>query len=194
MIIGIDIDDTLTYLQPVKLKTAQEYIEKNNLGFKLVDPNALFFSQMFDWTSEECNDFWFSEADKMLTNAPARKYASSVITNLHNKGHKIVIITARTTEWHKRPYEMSYEWLMKNNIPFDKLIVGHMDKTQVCLDEKIDVFIDDLPSTLEKLQPYGIKTILMETPHNVNNETYTGKRASNWQQVSDLIDEQSFTM
>ena len=194
MIIGIDIDDTLTYLQPVKLKTAQEYIAKNNLGFKLIDPNALFFSQMFDWSGDECNEFWFSEADKMLTSAPARKYASSVITNLHNQGHKIVIITARTTEWHKHPYEMSFEWLTKNNIPFDKLIVGHMDKTQVCLDEKIDVFIDDLPSTLEKLQPYGIKTILMETPHTVNNETYTGKRASNWQQVSDLIDEQYFTM
>ena len=187
MIIGIDIDDTLTLLQEIKIKTAQNYITKHNLPYKIVNPDALFFKDMVNWTEEECDTFWISEADEMLAKVPARKNASQVITNLKQNGHKIVIITARSSQWHKDPYQMSYDWLVKNNIPFDKIIVGHIDKTQVCIDEKLDVFIDDIPLTLVKLQPHNIKTILMSTPHNKNQDIYNGCIANNWLDVENML-------
>lgn len=187
MIIGIDIDDTLTLLQKIKIKTAQNYITKHNLPYKIVNPDALFFKDMVNWTEEECDIFWISEADEMLSKVPARKNASKVITNLKQNGHKIVIITARSSQWHKDPYKMSYDWLVKNNIPFDKIIVGHIDKTQVCIDENLDVFIDDIPLTLVKLQPHNIKTILMSTPHNKNQDIYNGCIANNWLDVENML-------
>lgn len=187
MIIGIDIDDTLTFLQDTKIKTAQNYIKKHNLPYKIVNPDALFFKDMVNWTEEECDTFWISEADEMLAKVPARKNASKVITNLKQNGHKIVIITARSSQWHKDPYQMSYDWLVKNNIPFDKIIVGHIDKTQVCIDEKLDVFIDDIPLPLVKLQPHNIKTILMSTPHNKNQDIYNGCIANNWLDVENML-------
>lgn len=187
MIIGIDIDDTLTLLHEVKQKTAKDYIQKNNLPYKLINPKALRFKDMFDWPIEECDKFWFSEIEEMLCNATPREHVCSVISRLKQMGHKIVIITARTTEWHKRPYEMSYEWLTKNNIPFDKLIVGFEDKTQVCVEEKVDVFIDDLPSTLVKLQAYNIKTILMSAPHNKTQEEYNGIVANSWLDIENIL-------
>lgn len=87
----------------------------------------------------------------------------------------------------KDPYEMSCEWLNKNNIPFDKLIYGFQDKTEVCVKEKVDVFIDDMPQTLLKLQPYNIKTILMGAPHNQNQDIYNGIKVKDWFEIKKYI-------
>ena len=40
--------------------------------------------------------------------------------NLKDQGHTIIIYTARS--WNE--YEMTSEWLKKNNIPFDQLFMG----------------------------------------------------------------------
>lgn len=187
MTIGIDIDDTLTLLYDLKVKTAQSYISKHNLNFKLVDPDSISFGGMFDWPTSECDKFWFEEADKMLAEAQPREFASEVIKQLKKLGHKIIIVTARTTEWHKEPHKMSYDWLRKNDICYDELLVGCMDKTQACVDKKIDIFIDDLPSTLIKLQNIGIDTILIEAPHNKEQNIYSGKIAKDWREIETFI-------
>ena len=189
MIIGIDIDDTLTFLQKIKIKTAQDYIKNNNLNYKLINSDANLFSEMFDWPSDVCDKFWFEKADKMLAKVKPRDYAGKVLKRLKKEGHKIVIITSRAKEWHKDPYKLSFKWLKKNNLSFDKLIVGKLDKTQVCIDEKIDCFIDDLPETLTKLQQAGIKTILMKNPHNENQSIYSGKEAKDWKEIYDILSE-----
>ena len=187
MTIGIDIDDTLTFLHDIKIKTAQNYISNHNLNFKLVRSDTHLFSEMFDWPASECDKFWFDEADKMLSEVKPRVFAREFIKKLKNLGHKIIIITARTKELHKDPYQLSCDWLRKNNIYFDELIVGCLDKTQICIDKKIDVFIDDMPSTLVKLQNLGIKTILIENPHNKKQNIYKGTIAKDWQEVETFI-------
>ena len=187
MIIGIDIDDTLTYLQNIKIEFAEKYIKENNLPYKLINPNPAFLKEMFDWPIEECDKFWFAESLNMLSSAPARENASKVITKLKEFGHEIVIITARSSEWHEDPYGMSASWLTKNNIPFDKIIYGVQDKTQSCIDEKVDIFIDDMPNHLIKLQPLGIKTILMGTPHNENQNIYNGIRVKDWFEIEKYV-------
>lgn len=188
MIIGIDIDDTLTILQKIKIETANNYIQKNNLPYKLIDENANFFSKMYDWPIDVCDKFWFLEADHMLDVATPREHASEVITKLKNMGHKIVIITARNNDWHKAPYEMSVNWLNRNNIPYDKLIIGFTDKIPVCQEEKIDIFIDDMPHTLIRLNDVGIDTIMMNTVSNKDEIEYKGKKAYSWLDVDKYIE------
>lgn len=187
MNIGIDIDDTLTYLKDIKIQYAKKYIKNNNLSYKLINADSVFFSEMFDWPIEECDKFWFEESFNMLSSAPARQNASLVLNNLRQNGHKLIIITARSNNWHEDPYKISYDWLVKNNIPFDKLIVGQQNKRQACVEEKIDVFIDDMPNNLIDLQDLGIYTILMNTAHNKNQTTYTGSKVSEWTEVEQQI-------
>ena len=189
MIIGIDIDDTLTYLYDVKIKTAQDYIKKNKMPYKMVKSDANFLSDMFDWPAEECDKFWLKESDKMLSKVKARDYASEVIKRLRQKGHKILIITARNKEWHDDPYELSSTWLKKNDILFDELLVGQMDKTQVCVDEGVDIFIDDMPENLVKPYDLGIETIMVINPHNIGQTIYSGKSASSWLEIEKIINQ-----
>ena len=92
MTIGIDIDDTLSFLQDTKIKTVQNYINKNKLPFKIINPDALFFSQMVDWTEEDSDIFWVKESETMLAEVPARENASTVIENLKQQGHKIPVL------------------------------------------------------------------------------------------------------
>ena len=67
------------------------------------------------------------------------------------------------------------------------MLVGHLDKTQVCVEEKIDIFIDDMPNTLVKLQNIGIKTIMMKNPHNNSQHIYSGKIVNNWQEIEGYL-------
>lgn len=186
MNIGIDIDDTLTDLSRIRIQTAKEYFKEMNIMHNLIRTDTHLFSEMFDWNQDECDKFWFEKADDMLLKVKARKNASKVIKALKDNGHKIFIITARTKEWHKDPYKLSYEWLKKNDIPFDELHVGHLNKLQVCLENKIDLFIDDMPKTLRELKENGIDTLLMKNPHNVLTDDLTF--VSTWDEIERYVE------
>lgn len=187
MIIGIDIDDTLTELKQPKIEIAEKYIKEHNLPYKLISPNSAFFREMFDWPIDVCNKFWFEKSFELLDNALPRENASNVIQKLKSLGHTILIITARANDWHDDPYGMSADWLNRHHIPYDKILYGFQDKTQVCVDEKVDIFIDDMPSNLAKLQPYGIKTIMMGACHNEVQDVYDGIRVKDWFEIENYI-------
>ena len=45
--------------------------------------------------------------------------------------YKIYTITSRSKEYHKDSYQISYDWLVKNEIYFDELIVNVNDKLKI---------------------------------------------------------------
>lgn len=145
----------------------ENYIKKNNLPYKLVNAESNLFEEVFDWSKEDFNKFWFSTIDEELEKIECKPFAKETIKNLRNKGHKIFIITARNSIWHKDPYKLSYDWLIKNEIEFDKLIIGQEEKVSSCLENKIDIFIDDHEKHIASLNDVGIKTILFKNIHNI---------------------------
>lgn len=192
MIIGIDIDDTLTSLTKIKHKWCKKYIKQKGWQYKLVNKNARFIKDKFNMSEEHLNELWFDIADKMLNTAKPRKGASKYITKLKNQGHKILIITARHVRWHKDPYNMSVEWLQKNNIPYDELLVGNEKKDTICLEKKIDYLIDDYQENILSLHAVGLKTIMITTPNNkkfiVPN---TCVKLKNWKSIYNFLQKQN---
>lgn len=189
MTIGIDIDDTLTQALETKIATAKAYIKQENLPYKQAKDKKLhLFSELFNWTTKDWEKFWFKHADIMLAKLPTKPNASKITHALKNMGHTIIIVTARSPQWHTDPYQLSFDWLTKNNIAFDKIFVNQKDKVHVCLENNVDVFIDDLPETLLKLKEVGIVPILMKNPHNedmANNPNYY--TITNWKEVPVLL-------
>ncbi|MDD4110459.1 MAG: hypothetical protein PHS54_02780 [Clostridia bacterium] len=171
MRIGIDIDGTLTNIVDSVIAYGQEYELENNLKEGIANPKSDFIQTAFEWGTEIGNRFWRENFVKINQVEP-RPLTKKYLDKLHNEGHEIIIITARSDEELKTPEKISIKWLKKNKLPFDKIVVNANDKGKVCKENNIDVFIDDLPRNIDRVVSTGIKTFIM---NSVTNEHFNIK-------------------
>lgn len=184
MNIAIDIDDTLTdtfeYLMPFVAEFYKKdltELQRNNISYSNIPKEW----RRYEW------DFEKSYYDKVVVRTPFKKDAARYVRLLHQMGHKIVIITGRTKEFYTDPYAITEEELKNGNIVFDKLICT-LSKEQACLDEEIDVMIDDLPSNCDAVSSVGITPILFasQAKRDLNTEYV---RVNQWVDVIEMIEQ-----
>ena len=191
MRIGIDIDNTLTDINDKLTKAAVEYaktlnkyVENTNLNINDVYNDGNIYQKLFNFTYSELKYFLGTIQEKITNNAIPRSHCVEVIKKLHNEGNEIYIITARDSEFHDNPYMQSEVWLRKNNIYYDKLIVNARDKKRVCLENNIDLLIDDNICNCLNVSSVGILTLTIGNSKNINNNI---KNFDNWQQIYGYI-------
>ncbi len=168
MIFVIDIDDTISETDKYSEYYISKFIKENNLPYKQIKKITRFAEAKFDWRVEVANKWYKEYGDQMMLEFPCKENSVEVINNLHDLGHTIIIATARANDWHKEPERITKEWLEKNNIKYDKLYVGRIDKEQICIEEKADYFIDDDVKLCERVLNDSINTtpIIMLTEYN----------------------------
>ena len=183
MNIGIDIDDTITDLSCIFLKYARIYNQENRIDFP-IDKTQWDLDKAFGWNKKNYTDFSKKYLKKLLNEAKPKKNAVNIINKLKDEGHKIVIITARNTEELINPYDMTKKWLISNNIKFDKLIVNSNKKEEDCLNNKINVFIDDRLENCETVyQTLHIPVFLFDSIYNTNDNHPLIERLFSWDEV-----------
>lgn len=172
MNIGIDIDNTITEVQNELNKAAYDYAIKLGKNIKNADNslediknNGDTYKEKFQFSYEELKYFLKNIQEEITNKAKARENAVETINRLRQDGHKIIIITARDSEFHDDPYLLSQNWLNKNNIKYDKLIVNAREKGIVCKNENIDLFIDDQLNNCVDVEREGIQTIRISDDH-----------------------------
>lgn len=181
MNIGIDIDDTLSNLYSLKKKVLFDYLKSKKLNTKLIDKNGYYLRDMYNWKDDaQFEEFWEYSHNKIFEDASVRKGAIKVINKLIKDGHKIYIVTARSSVRFSDPHGMSERWLNKKGIAFDKLIANRSDKENVCLENNIDIFIDDLWENLEKISNVGVKCLLLNNSQNKNFKSDDVVRVHSW--------------
>ena len=154
MIIGVDIDDTLTSEHDFVIHYGTMYC--NKLGkYNLKRIDTVNITEMFDWPLKIAHEFYYKYSEK-ISEQPAVPFASEVLKKLKKEGHQIYIITARkqNDEWFPKHISsrlelFTAEWLLKNEIPFDKIFFDAKDKGKVCRDNGVDIMIDDDPENIE---------------------------------------------
>ena len=134
-----------------KIEEENDFEDKNNNGNK--------WQEVFHFNYQELKYFLKDIQEEITNKALPREYVVDVINKLKEDGNEIIIITARDYEFHDDPYKYSKDWLDKNSIYYDKLVVNARDKKEACVEEKIDLFIDDSESNCLKVESAGIKTI-----------------------------------
>ena len=175
MRIGIDIDDTLTDVKDELIEAGENYARslgkdiKIDKSFEDKNNNGNKWQEMFQFNYEELKYFLKDIQESITNQAKPRENVVEVIKKLKNDGNEIIIITARDSEFHDDPYKYSKDWLDKNNIYYDKLVVNARDKKIACIEEKIDLFIDDSESNCLKVKKAGIKTIRVCNEIEENN-------------------------
>lgn len=191
MNIGIDIDNTLTEIQEELNKAAYDYAIKlgkniNNAENQLEDikNNGDAYKKKFEFTYDELKYFLKDIQEEITNKAEPRLDVVEVIKKLKKNGHKIFIVTARDSEFHDDPYLLSKDWLDKNNIEYDRLIVNAREKAIVCKQENIELFIDDQLNNCLEISRAGIKVIRITDDENSNDQI---TNLSNWQEIYEFI-------
>lgn len=190
MIIGVDIDDTLTDIRKELQKASFDYakglnkqinedtvsLDKNNDGSN--------YKEKYNFNDEELQYFFRNIQEKIIKVAEPRADVVEIIKKLRKDGNKICIITARDYEFHDDPYGISKEWLDRNGIEYDKLIINVREKAKVCLEEKVDIFIDDKLSNCMDVSNAGILTIRI-TNYEDEHQNIVNKK--NWKDIYEYI-------
>ena len=184
MIFVFDLDDTVCDTDAYSEKYILDFINKNNLPYNFIKKEARFAEMKFDWSETEALKWYKTYGDQMMLEFPAKPEALETINALFDAGHTIIIATARATDWHTNPIEITYEWLKQNNVKYTKIYTGRVDKEAICLDEKADFFIDDdikitgrvaltthISTTFNEK---GCKPLLMSTNYNKTLEVPNG--------------------
>ena len=188
MKIGIDIDNVISNFNDILLK---QYLlhdrELRNSG--IINKNAEYIRKgMFDWTEEEETSFYKQNVESITKRLEVMDGAKEYIEKLHNDGHFIYIITGRDNGEYTDPYNMTKEWLDKNNIYYDNLILTNTydkhAKTEKCLEHNIDVIIDDSVRICSDCIENGIIAVLMDTPYNRRSNT---PRIKNWKEFYEYV-------
>lgn len=185
--IGIDLDDTISNSNEIFLKYARIYNEEKNLNFP-IDENQWDLSRAFGWNDNNYKELREKYLKTLLNEAKTKENAENVIKKLKNEGHEIIIITARHEEELGDPYDFTKAWLESNNIYFDKLIVNSQEKEVDCLENNVEVFIDDsFKNCINVYKKLHIPVFLFDSRYNKHNSYPDIERIYSWDEVYSKI-------
>ena len=175
--IGIDIDNTITntsIYSNTLLKKDPLYNSKNNYR---------------ELNKEEIKNFLTKYIESIVESVLVKEDVIDTLSYWKNKGYKIVFITARGAEKTDNYTSLKSTFLTslyfaKNNIPFDELVFFQEEKGAACLNEFVDIFIDDKENVLDVVAKKGIKTL------RISEEKVESKHklVQNWQEIRKYID------
>lgn len=193
MRIGIDIDGVLTDIEQWQLDYGSKfYFEKYNK--QILDNEGYETTDIFKVDSKLDDEFWTEYFKDYSINVDVRKLASEVIKKLKQDGNKIYIITARGSflshSANVIPFEENknivLEWLRKNEIEYDKIIFSPEDKLSICIENNIDVMIEDKVDNINKIST-RIPVICFHAGYNKNCKGNNIFRCYSWYDIYSKI-------
>ena len=187
MRIGIDLDDTITKTDEILFKYAKIYNEEEKILFN-INREEWNLTKAFGWNEENIKEFFSKYLKSIYEEAEIKENAKERINKLKDDGNEIIIITARDTKSLKEVHEVCKDWLINNKINVDKIVVDGEDKAQKCLENKIDIFIDDNICNCENVyNNLKIPVLLMNSRYNKDYQNPKIKRVYNWNEIYNEI-------
>ena len=151
MRIGIDLDGVITDIARFVADYGTKFCYENNIEFKL-NAGEYDEAKALGISYEDAEKFWNEYLPYYAMKYNAREFAREVIAKL-KETNEIYIITARNEdglppESYGHMQEMVVNWLKHQNIAYDKIIFTKGSKLPYCLENNIDVMIEDSPRNI----------------------------------------------
>ncbi len=158
MNIGIDIDGVILDSEKTIRTKAELYntINLNNRPIK--DANELRIQEKYNWTQNEFTEFVHKYFVECSENSNFMPYVKEVTDLLRKEGHKLIIITARG-KYLKEMRTIVEEKFENEGLKFDKYYWAQEEKADICVNENIDVMIEDYYTNCIKIANKNIKTL-----------------------------------
>ena len=169
MRIGLDIDNVISDFDKKILKEFYKE-DKNKRNKGIVNPEGNGIKNMFDWSSEEIDEFFNKNMEEFAKVLDSRENAKYYMDKLLEEGHSLYLISHRAYPHYTNPYEVTEKWLKENDINYTKLILSETtNKSKECKMYNIDVMFDDVRANCRMLKENGIKCYLMATKYNLKD-------------------------
>lgn len=190
MKIGIDIDGVLADIARFTIDYGTKFRYDNHICSAVID-DEYDEAKALGLTLEQAEKFWNMYLGFYATKYPARDFASEIIHKLKEK-HEIYIITARNEEGlppetYGQMQDMVKQWLIDNKIEYDKLIFTTGSKLPCCIENKIDVMIEDSPRNIEDIST-KVPVLCFDNPYNKKIEGENITRVYSWYDVLSKIE------
>ena len=173
MRIGIDVDDTIT-------NTIEEIgvlLKKNNLEHLSKDFDSYSIEDIRNYDELIRNNI-----DDILSNCTLKENANTIINRLKEDKNEIYIITARNNYYSDNVEKITIDYLNKNNIVYDKIFFNCKSKKEICVNNNVDIMIDDNYNIINSFKDSNVKAILFNTIYNLKRD-YDGVRVNNWNEI-----------
>lgn len=180
MNIGIDIDGVILDFERTMRYYAELYDLKLHHQGKIND--EFNYMKNYNWAEEESSYFKENYLIKGTMECSLVPGAKESLDILHEKGYKIIIISARGSI-NPKTKEVVTKKLKDLNIYYDEIHLGITNKVDTCISNKIDIMIDDNPNTCKDLKNNKIKTIyLKDNKENIRNSKLL-ITVTNWAEI-----------
>ena len=168
MILGIDIDDTITDTSG----TVKKYLKKDYPDY---DHYKLL-------PKREYKRFLKKYIKQMRWEYQLKDGVKEAWQFFLENHFKIIIITARNREFYKDNMKDTVQFLKDHGIVYDKIYFKQKKKGKVAYKEHVDLFIDDKESVLDHVSKYGIECLCIGKSNRYLS-------FDNWYQIIDYIKE-----
>ncbi len=190
MIIGIDIDNTITDTREIIIEYVSAYANSNHLSSEF-DLTKYNLEEALPWKIDDLGAFRANFLADIYRQVAPKPQALEVIRDLHQE-HDIVLITSRNQRNHL-VRTVTLEWLDRHQIAYDHLVMNnsenmhHFNKLAACLDHRIDLMIEDHDGQALDLSRF-FPVILFDYPYNTYLEAKNITRVTNWLEVKPIVD------
>lgn len=163
----------------------EEVLKRPPVNFNFGEiKDRYYMNALFGWTEETKFEFFDMYYKNVLEDCEPLPNASKVITKLKEEGNEIIFISSRiTTIKGCNAEQITIDSFNKNKIPFDKVIIGAYNKLEYCLNNNIEVFVDDSLEVLQELSKHSIRCYLMTSPINSKLDTGDITRVQTWDEI-----------
>jgi len=169
MIIGIDIDETITDTKSITLKYINQYAP---------ELKGILYE---DFSEDAQADFWQKYIGMIQSENEFMPGVKEAFDYLKSEGYEIVIITARGHHIDYDAEGITEALFKKYDVPYDKIIYRTKPKGTVANQMKVKLFIDDREVNLLSAAAYGIQCVRFVERYD---ETSKFRQFTNW---SDLL-------
>lgn len=181
MTIGIDIDDTITDSSSLFVKLAKKYNKDKKINYN-IDLTEWNQEKAFGWNLDNQKEFKELYLVSIFKGAKPKSKVAKIIHKLKEEGYKIIIISSRSKT--KTIKDITLNWLYKNKIEYDKIILGSTDKSQDVLKNKVDVFIDDNWEVVNQIsKERKIPVFLFKANYNMKYNGSMIEKVDNWKDI-----------
>lgn len=171
MVIGIDVDDTITKTSEYANKLLKSDVKYN------------YVIDYHDLNSDDYDEFINKYIGNIYDCVPLKEDVVNTLKLWHDEGIKIIFITARGRDNYKDAFSKTGLYFANNDIYFDKIIFKQKSKFDACINNNVDLFIDDKEEVLDEIKEKGIATLRITNSLESKHEV-----AKSWQEIKDYVD------